>query len=225
MTNPSCIEWVVFDAVGTTIFPDPPLHMAYHRIGRKHGSAITPVEASRRFKDAFGAAPRSLETSPEREREFWRSLVGQVIPDCTDAARCFDELWKHFAAPTSWGVYADLDETLAGLRERGLGIAIASNFDERLHEVCAGHPDLASIETRFISSEVGWKKPARQFFEAIVARLGVSADRLLMVGDSLNDDVLAARQAGLQAIHLNRGGNASAEQIGSLDELLERIRF
>ncbi len=223
MTTPAPIRCVLFDAVGTLIFGDPPPHMAYHRIGRRFGSSITPPEASRRFKTAMAAAPRDLETSPAREREFWQSLVAEVLPDVSDQDACFQELWNHFANPSCWAVYADVEETFQTLRDRQIKIAIASNFDERLHSVCDGHAELKDVTARFVSSELGWKKPARQFFQSIAARLELDPASILMIGDDPAADIEAARSAGLQARLIDRSAQPAEDSLTTLTALLERL--
>jgi putative hydrolase of the HAD superfamily len=223
MTNPPAIEWVVFDAVGTIIFPDPPLHMAYHRIGRKYGSSITPAIASQRFREVMAAGPKSLETSAQRELEFWKVVVTRVLPDSSHPEATFQGLWEHFAAPSSWGVYADVEETLDELKACGIQVAVASNFDHRLNTVMNGHKELKPITRRFISSELGWKKRSPRFFEAITKDLGVPASRILMVGDTLTDDIHPARAAGLQALHINRTGEPIEGCITTLVDLPPRL--
>src|SRR5690606_22746605 len=133
-----------FDAVGTLIFPDPPVHLAYYRIGRKYGSKSTPSEVLHRFRTAM-AAPQSSRTgsqSPplpdggtttgngeELERRYWRGIVGEVLPDVADPDACFEELFAHFAHPASWQCFADVEETLLEANRRGHRLALASNFD------------------------------------------------------------------------------------------------
>ncbi|MEU8069521.1 HAD family hydrolase [Micromonospora sp. NPDC049151] len=50
------------------------------------------------------------------------------------------------------------------------------------------------------------KKPAAEFFGAVVAASGLPASRIVHVGDSPEHDVVAAQRAGLRAIWLNRAG-------------------
>jgi len=220
-TNLRDIRWIVFDAVGTILFADPPVHMAYHRIGVKHGSKITPEEAHRRFRTALHQRLRdSLATSEAAEREFWKGVVGEVLPDVTDREACFTALFDHFARPSSWGCYMDVEDTIEELRRRGVSIGVASNFDARLHSICDGHSALAGISVRVISSEIGWKKPSREFFQAMMTRCGVSPEQILMIGDDRENDVEAARAAGLRAIHLDRSGRGEDDAISTLDELL-----
>jgi putative hydrolase of the HAD superfamily len=219
------IRWVVFDAVGTVIFADPPVHMAYHRIGRKHGSKVIPEEAVHRFRQAFAGrsatmlAGGTFTTSEDEERRFWRDVVLAVLPDVSAPDECFEELFSHFAKPGSWGCYVDVPETLDALRSRGINIALASNFDSRLHAVIDGLPDLADIRTRIISTEVGWKKPSREFFQVLASRCGVRPEQILMIGDDRRDDVDAARTAGLLALHLDRSQSSGKESISTLEEL------
>ncbi|MFI1192827.1 HAD family hydrolase [Micromonospora sp. NPDC020750] len=50
------------------------------------------------------------------------------------------------------------------------------------------------------------KKPAPEFFAAVVDAAGVPPERIVHVGDSPSHDVLGARRAGLRAVWLNRPG-------------------
>ncbi|KAB1908817.1 HAD family hydrolase [Micromonospora sp. AMSO1212t] len=50
------------------------------------------------------------------------------------------------------------------------------------------------------------KKPAPEFFAAVVAATGLPAEQIVHVGDSPEHDVVAAQRAGLRAVWLNRAG-------------------
>jgi putative hydrolase of the HAD superfamily len=149
--------------------------------------------------------------------------VAAVIDDITDANACFAELFDHFARPDSWSCFEEVPVVLARLRAQGYRLAIASNFDSRLHAVCDGFAALRDLDLRIISSEVGCRKPGRGFFEALVARAACDAGEVLMVGDDLANDIAGARQAGLQAVLINRRGSAEPGEIGSLLELLKLL--
>lgn len=59
----------------------------------------------------------------------------------------------------------------------------------------------------FISEEVGYQKPQRQFFDAVRAAMALPPDaRTVVVGDSLSADILGAANAGLDSIWYNPGG-------------------
>ncbi|WFF04159.1 HAD family hydrolase [Micromonospora sp. WMMD964] len=50
------------------------------------------------------------------------------------------------------------------------------------------------------------KKPAQEFFAAVVKAAGVPAEQIVYVGDSWEHDVVAPRGAGLRSVWLNRAG-------------------
>ncbi|MFG1916440.1 HAD family hydrolase [Micromonospora sp. NPDC048898] len=50
------------------------------------------------------------------------------------------------------------------------------------------------------------KKPAPEFYAAVVAAAGVPAEQIVYVGDSWEHDVVAPRRAGLRSVWLNRHG-------------------
>jgi len=57
-----------------------------------------------------------------------------------------------------------------------------------------------------IGEEVGVFKPDPRAYELALGRIDRSASSVVMVGDSLTDDVIAAKAVGLQAIHVSRNG-------------------
>lgn len=228
---------IAFDAVGTLITPVPSPGDIYHQKARHFGSQLDAVEIARRFKQAFrnseladaaANAEVRLVTSEARERERWRQIVAEVIDDISESAACFDQLFAHFARPDSWRCFDDVPELLVELESRGYMLAIASNFDRRLHDVCNGFPALRKIGIRVISSEVGYRKPGGKFFEELVSQAGCDPAEVLMVGDDLLNDFEGARRAGLGAVLINRrrqqqAAEGSPDEIGNLSELLVRL--
>ena len=89
---------------------------------------------------------------------------------------------------------------LPELASRGYTLALASNYDRRLRRVVAGLGALAPVKRLIISSEVGWRKPAAQFFAALSSAVALPPDQILYVGDDLTNDYDAARAAGLHAV-------------------------
>lgn len=225
------IRAVVFDAVGTLMSPDPPVASAYAATARRFGSRLDQTEIERGFGRAFARqeqvdlARGDGRTSEARERERWRAIVAECVPDATDAEGLFLSLWNHFASPAHWRVFPDAARAWAELARRGVPRVVASNFDGRLHGLLAGLPPLAGAAGTFISSEVGYRKPACEFFGAIGKALGLPAESLLMVGDDERNDVASARACGWQAVHVDRRGRiAGGGAVRDLGELLDAER-
>ena len=204
------IRWVLFDAVGTLIYPDPPVADAYHAAAQQFGSRLAVEEISQRFAAALAASHNSgLPTSERNERRRWQHIVKQVIDDVVNSQdELFERLWQHFAQPQHWRPYADVAETVHELLRRGYRFGIASNFDSRLLRIVSGHPALSACESVFVSSEVGYAKPDPRFFRAIEGKLGVEPGQIALVGDDEVADVQGAMAAGWRAIRLDRVGKS-----------------
>ncbi len=226
-------RWVVLDAVGTLITPRPTVAEAYCAVGQRFGSQLTREEVDRRFRSAFRDSEticfpghRRGRTSETEEFARWRWIVQTVLSDVGNLEACFEELWNHFAAPDSWHVYADAGPTVSALVDAGYQLAIASNFDSRLHRLCESFSALHPIPLRLVSSEVGFRKPAADFYEAIQSICDAAADEILVVGDDLAGDVEGPRASGMGSIWLNRRGakrETDAPTIQSLAELVPRL--
>lgn len=220
------MKWIVFDAVGTLLYPTPDVAAAYHIVGQKHGSQQSLEDVRSRFRAAFREAEHaerrvggSAETTNEaHEEDYWRGIVRSVFPDLEDSEACFRELFEHFSRPSAWACFEDVGATLDGMRQRGYQLAVASNFDRRLRAVMDGLLAVRGIDCRIISSEVGFRKPSRGFYEAVLRMTGVPASDVLFVGDDEVNDVQGATNAGLTALHLNR----NAEHAHVDRPLLER---
>jgi putative hydrolase of the HAD superfamily len=194
------IRAVLFDAVGTLITPTPPVVDAYHKYGRRHGSSLTKAQVRSRFTDAFSkSGSLNGRTDEEQERLRWRGIVGAVFNDVEDVDALFVELWNHFATPANWQIDETAPKLFAELTAAGCRVGVASNFDARLHGILSSQLGDVPI---FVSSELGWQKPHQGFFRVIEYRLGIAPERLCLVGDDWENDIVGAERAGWKAIWL-----------------------
>lgn len=204
------IQAVLFDAVGTLIYPDPPVAAAYAAAGTRFGSRLAPDEIERRFRAAFArqealdAEKYGHRTSEERELARWQAIVAEVLDDANDPPGLFAALWQHFAEPRHWRLHADAAELWSSHAARGVLTGIASNFDGRLKQICRGLPPLDDCRHVFASSELGVRKPSPEFFHAIEERLNLRPSQLLLIGDDWHSDYLAAKAAGWHAQFVDR---------------------
>lgn len=230
MSGQAIIRAIVFDAVGTLLHPEPPAAEVYAEVGCRHGSRLGVEDIRRRSRAAFDAEERrdrdaGLRTSEERERLRWRAIVAAVLTDVADFDSCFHELFEHFRRPGAWRCAPGTGRILAALQARGLGLGLASNYDRRLFDVAAGLPELACLDHVVISSEVGWRKPSRRFFEKVCAILRLPAAEILHVGDDPANDYEAACQAGLAvALSGRSAAPPDVRRAEHLEELLPLLR-
>ena len=211
------IAGIVFDAVGTLIKPDPTVAVAYTAAALRQGVELEPEVVRARFQahfhsDEVHGEQGVLSTNEETERRRWRKIVCGVLPEVPEPDRAFDELWEHFSRPESWRCFPDVAPALRALKTMGIELCVGSNFDARLRGVVQGLPELASwVDSLVISSEVGYRKPHVSFFRAACAHLELPPERVLCVGDDLENDVRGAIRAGLSGLLLDRGANGAVD--------------
>ncbi len=211
------IDGIVFDAVGTLIKPEPSVASAYAAAASRQGVELPTDEVRRRFgvhfqSDEVHSGQGVGSTDEETERRRWRKIVAGVLPEVPDRDRAFDELWEHFSSPKSWRCFPDVVPTLNALEEMDVALCVGSNFDSRLRGVVSGLPELAPWADRLvISSEVGYRKPHPSFFRAVCDHLGLPPERVMCVGDDVENDVRGAMRAGLAALLLDRVDHAPTD--------------
>ncbi len=102
-------------------------------------------------------------------------------------------------------LYADADRVLRDLKSRGYKIGIIANQTpgaaERLKNW--GIADCFSVIAS--SSELGAAKPDLQIFEKALAMAGCTASQAVMIGDRLDNDIIPAKQYGMQTIWIRQG--------------------
>ncbi|MBO0684723.1 MAG: HAD family hydrolase [Candidatus Dormibacteraeota bacterium] len=120
-------------------------------------------------------------------------------------------------------------DTLAALRSRGLRLAIASNAPfppAMLHRQLRVNGLEERVDAAVFSSEVGWRKPAPELYQAALDRLGVTASEVLYVGDKQLEDYEGPRRLGMRALLCTelarRPPAAGIPTIARLGELLEQ---
>ena len=225
---------VFFDAAGTLIKTTNSIGQSYASIAEKYGMRVTPAELFDRFRVCFdGAAPLAFpgaapDTISALEQDWWKQLVRRVFEpfgpfDRFDAY--FDELFAYFARPESWELYPEAIETLRALSERGLKLAVVSNFDSRLCNILEGLGAASWFDGIFVSSAVGYAKPDRRIFDFVIKSRQLVATNVLHVGDSVTNDIGGATNAGVKAILVDRKGAHEADTIPRVASLNEIIAY
>lgn len=223
MIGSAAVTAVLFDYGETLVTfrrPDAALAAAYERIERylrSHGwspPGATDLlrEVHDRVEDAFAAHQRSASLQEINliavARRAYADL-GLALDEATldETLRIEQEAW--------WdGVTVDPQAvpTIDGLRARGLRVGLCSNAPYRIPSMYAQlrHVGLADhLDAVTFSGQIGWRKPSPRIMEAAAAAVGSQPKEILMVGDSVSDDVAGARAVGMQAVLLRRPGSAT----------------
>lgn len=195
-------KWLLFDAADTLLRAHPSVADVYQRVAAIHHVVVDRAHIIRRFDTLMRKHFSEVTSSEDSDRDRWRRVVFDVLE--TDQEPIFDQLWKHFAEPSSWQLFDDVAATWSWLTKQGFQLAIASNFDARLLEIVEGTPPIYSASPVFLSSQLGSRKPSRQFFRSIEMELKARPNELMLIGDCRTNDYDGAISAGWQAYHLDR---------------------
>ena len=95
----------------------------------------------------------------------------------------------------------DCHSTLDRLQGMGLYLSAVSNIDEDMLHPLIERERLNTWLTHWTSSEAARScKPDRRFFEVALEKSGLSADEVVFVGDSLEQDILGAHALGMTTV-------------------------
>lgn len=138
-----------------------------------------------------------------RLRDFL-PLIDHPVPS-SDAE--LDEIYAGFLDhyERAWAAYPDARPALEVARSNGWRIGVLTNGSTTQQNAKLAAIGLAELVDVVCTSEsLGVSKPDAVAYLQTCIALGVEPADTMMIGDNLELDVLAARQAGLTAHHLDR---------------------
>lgn len=100
--------------------------------------------------------------------------------------------------------YPEAPEVLATLRDRGVRLAVCSNWDWDLTEAIAEVGLSGATDVLVSSAWAGARKPHPLIFEHTLTKAGADPERTLFVGDTWGPDVVGPRAVGMTPLYLLR---------------------
>jgi putative hydrolase of the HAD superfamily len=227
------IEAIVLDVGGVLLLPDPGVvGKALRQAGVDHN------------RDALAAAHYGGVTTLDAAPQDWgvggapspylRGLLLAAGVDDDDIERATAALLPVFARPaievwrheTPWARAG-----LAQLAASAIPTALVSNADGtveaqmHLHRFAQVGPGPGLEVAAIVDSAIhGVSKPDPRVFDPALDALGVPPERCAYVGDTVSYDVVGARNAGLQPIHLDPYGTCREDDhphVATLDQAVE----
>jgi YjjG family noncanonical pyrimidine nucleotidase len=219
-------RWLLFDADGTLFDYDRAERAALEQTLGQIGVSFDPghLATYRRINQALWQGVEKGEITPGvvkvRRFELWLEAI-QVA----HSPAAFSASYLQCLANCS-ELLEDADDVLGALHGK-YRIAILTNG---LKEVQRGRLARSAIRHHIsdiiISEEVGFAKPAKEYFDKAFARLGHPSKReVLMIGDGWASDIQGAVQYGIDACWYNPGrkprpaNDEITREIASLREL------
>ncbi len=189
---------LTFDCYGTLIDWEHGILTALRPILDRHGVAPTDDQVL----ELYGELEAAAEAGPYRP---YRAVLAAVM-DGLGARLGFapspEERDALAASVEHWPPFPDTVEALRALARR-YRLVILSNIDDDLF---AGSARQLGVEFAAVitAQQVGSYKPDRRNFRFALERLGVPADRVLHVAQSLYHDIEPAKEIGLTTVWVNR---------------------
>ncbi len=176
-----------------------------------------------------GADPRLAALrawAPTYRRAAWsRALADYGVHDAPFAAALAETFPRERRARHV--AYADATPLLRTLQGRYRLAVLTNGAPAHQREKLHGSGLATYFEAVVVSGDVGIGKPDPRVFAAALAALAVAPSATVMVGDSIERDIVDAQAGGLRAVWLNRSGmdyhpgehEPPAQQITGLSQL------
>jgi len=192
--------------------------------------ADVPFEA---FYAAFMDGYREVERIRAREwREIrsedrFRLVLSKMQVDPRDVPADFPE-WLaevHMAKLSEAMVFPEEHRPLVEWARARYRLAVISNFDHAptARRLLEEHGIAGHFEQIVISAEEGVRKPHPEIFARTLARMGLTPQEALFIGDSLAIDVTGAKGVGMDVAWVNREGETLTDGTPAPDYTLSRI--
>lgn len=161
----------------------------YSRINKEYWERLERGELSkpeiliRRFADFFASEGLDASKAPEFNEQY-QVRLGDTVVFCDDSYELLSSLRGRVKQ------YAVSNGTVVAQTRK----LRRSGFDRLLDGV-------------FLSEELGYEKPATEFFDRVFAAIGEpDRERVLIVGDSLTSDITGGNRAGIRTCWYNPKG-------------------
>jgi putative hydrolase of the HAD superfamily len=208
----SPLRAVLLDAGGTLFTERSSRAAIYAAAGKRHGLHVDEAATARAMKAVHGRLPQRLADAGgafRYSRRWFERFIAEVFAEAGSAAlpaALTADLFATFADPATFRLFDEVVPTLARLREKGVKVAVVSNWSPALPELVKGLGLGPFVDAVVCSAVEQIEKPEVGIFGRALTRLGVPASDALHVGDDPVKDVAGARGAGIEARLLDRSG-------------------
>lgn len=186
----------------------------YHIINRRHWEALERGEMTRdqvqegRFRVLFAELDRAVDAvAVTRAYESNLGIGHYFLPGAREAVERLHEKYRLFLASNGTASVQHSRLTSAGL-----------------------YPYFEKV---FVSQEIGFNKPSREYFDTCFAQIpDFDPEKAIMVGDSLTSDILGGIRAGIKTCWVNPGhlearadipADYEIEALSQLESLLQTL--
>lgn len=198
------------DVGNTMLFPKQSPGLVYAKIAAEFGLVANPEVLKQAFKTYWQTTvewryqKNQGQCSEALLQEFWQRLVNQ----CFEHAKlrlpraAFKKIYEYYAQAAAWDVNQPILACVQSLLQQGWQVGLLSNWDFRLPTILQQLGINHYFSPCIFSAKAGWEKPHPKIYELAIQKAKVKATHILMIGDSLVNDVQTPKAMGMHALHL-----------------------
>ncbi|PID45597.1 MAG: hypothetical protein CSB47_08080 [Proteobacteria bacterium] len=225
-TNNQPPEFIFFDLDDTLLDDETSTRIGVDALFAKYSPA-TVAERHQRWNDALNQYYPSFLSGDIDVQQLQRARIRYVFPNLTfsddEALVAFEYFMVNYVQGST--LFPETREVIQALKAQGIGLGVISNgpteMQVRKLKAVSLYDDFDVVIT---AERAGVAKPDVAIFELALAEAGKAAADCWCVGDNLQNDVLAANQAGLCGVLLDRTGR-QGQCSGKVIQTLREITF
>lgn len=211
------IENIIFDVYGTLISTGTGSVDATDAIFRKYELTDSTEDIYKHWKKLHKIHMRYAEAGEFlTERDIFVEDLKQLFIEYEINNDAKFEVIPMLDSLLHRKLFSDVDTVMERLLNT-YNVAIGSTTDN--------HPLMENIENTilkkipqiFTSELLRVYKPNEKFYREILNRTGWKSEECLFVGDSIEEDILGPKEAGMKTVFINRNGLTNLEALSSAD--------
>ena len=206
--QPADPQAVIFDFYGT--LARSTRWVSIPEVLGEHGVEVTDAAMRQYFEGHDGVEHVEHSQSRDHYLAWQRERMFAMLAETDVHPGEYDTIVEKLRAGSATRVlerYPEVLDVLDTLRDRGLRLAICSNWDWDLAEAVEESGLTGRFDVVVSSAWVGARKPHPRIFAATLTQLDTPPDGILFVGDTWVPDVEGPRAAGLRPVYLERDGH------------------
>lgn len=221
-------RFVLFDLDNTLFDFNAAEKQAFERLCRMHGIAYSG-ELFAFYHQVNDALWKHLERGEITQKELQPKRFEEVCLHVGKESACYEQMnedYREFLSQCAAMIPGALDVCQRLALSHTICL-VTNGVSKTQRGRLDGAPLMEYVSHVFISEEIGFHKPQREFFDHVLKTIGAKREEALVVGDSVSSDILGGKRAGIDTCLYDPLDKGYPEEIrpdfviGSLEELLE----
>jgi putative hydrolase of the HAD superfamily len=207
------IKAICFDFFNTLAGYNPSREQIYVDVCAANGIDLDPKILARRIYIADTYWRDENRKSPVDKRSklqqfiFFMKYISRVLQEAGVKANIIltvKLLLRMKQIKWEFTAFDDTIPTLKSLKKEGYKLGLISNVDKNMEEVYQSLGFMDYLDFNVTSDEAGCEKPDPRIFQTALAKAHVTPEETMFIGDQYDMDIVGAKNAGIQAILIDR---------------------